>query len=363
MSSSFAPVVISGIGLVTPLGETAQQTWDALLAGQFIRDHGRINHSLPSARTRVARLGLAVALEASVGWTNEQRRSATLVVGTSKGPIDDWLIAPSTLSDLEAGFGIASLAGELAATLDIRGPKLTTCSACASGLYALARGVMLLQNHEADRVLVVASESSLHPIFLRSFERLGVLAPIEIGCRPFDVHRAGFLCSEAAAAICLERATIGDSRPRVAQFAMTADAAHLTRTSELNEPLKRAVALVIAGESVDLIHAHGTGTVQNDPTELAAIGDSICSQQDSPGVYSHKGAIGHSLGAAGLVSIVINVMAHRAGIVPPNVRTNTAIAHDGLRIDSSKTQRRVRKSIAVAAGFGGHIAAVSLVTD
>jgi 3-oxoacyl-[acyl-carrier-protein] synthase II len=358
--SSPAPVVISGIGLITPLGSNSFETWNSLLAGRFIRNHGRCTESLPKAKTRVAQLGVAAAREATANWSVSDLRDATLVVGTSKGPIDDWLRAPSTLSDLETGFGIASLAGELADILGILGPRLTTCSACASGLYAIALGMMRLQHQEADRVLVVAAESSLHPLFLSSFQRLGVLAPLAIGCRPFDMNRAGFLCSEAAAAVCLERAASSDNRIRVSRFAMTADATHLTRSAESNEPLKYALAKVVDGHPVDLIHAHGTGTEQNDPAELSAVSDALRNHLEMPNVYSHKGALGHSLGAAGLISVVINVLAHEHGIVPPNIRTEAPIAAGRVRINREIIRRPVQRSVAVAAGFGGHIAAVSL---
>lgn len=360
--SSFPPVVISGIGLVTPLGNSAQQTWNALLAGRFIRDHGRVVGDLPQAKTRVSRLGIAAAEEALTHWDVSERNEAALVVGTSKGPIDDWLNTPSTLSDLEAGFGIGSLAGEIAVNLHLGGPVLTTCSACASGLHALIRGVMLIDHGDADRVLVLAAESSLHSIFISSFNKLGVLAPIEIGCRPFDVNRAGFLASETAAGVCLERATENDPRTRITRFAMNADASHLTRTSEANEPLKHAIASAISGQQIDLIHAHGTGTIHNDPSEIAAIGASIGIQRDPPTVYSHKGALGHTSGAAGLVSIVINVMAHRHGIVPANARLEQPIPSPGLSIEARQVSRPVRRSVAIAAGFGGHIAVVSLAS-
>ena len=199
-------------------------------------------------------------------------------------------------------------------------------------------------------------------MFLSSFEKLGVLAPVEIGCRPFDVNRAGFLASEAAAAVVLERAMTDGPHPCISRFSMLADASHLTRTSESNEPLKRAIRTVVADQQIDLVHAHGTGTVHNDPAEIAAIQHALSGQLASPHVYSHKGALGHTSGAAGLISAVINVMAHRAGIVPPNARLQQPIPSTGLTIDSRQVARSVRNSIAIAAGFGGHIAAVALAS-
>jgi 3-oxoacyl-(acyl-carrier-protein) synthase len=112
---------------------------------------------------------------------------------------------------------------------------------------------------------------------------------------------------------------------------------------------------------IDFVHAHGTATEANDPIELAAI-ESIVPEGNRVPLYSHKGALGHSLGAAGLISVVINCMSHERGIVPPNVRTTHPLPTSRVVIDRQPLHRPIRRSIAVAAGFGGAIAAVSLVS-
>src|SRR5205823_525501 len=90
------------------------------------------------------------------------------------------------------------------------------------------------------------------------------------------------------------------------------------------QPLRHCLARVAGGGVIDFVHAHGTATEANDPIELAAI-ESILPPGERVSVYSHKGALGHSLGAAGLVSVVINCIAHQRGIVPPNVRTTSPL--------------------------------------
>ena len=163
-----------------------------------------------------------------------------LIVGTSKGPIESWMTAPPELAyrtkNIAAySMGLHEIAESLATEFRLgHGPRLTYSAACASGLHALIHATMLIQSGQARRALVVAAEASVHPLFIGSFRRLGVLPPEGFGCRPFDHDRAGFLMSESAAAICLESADISTPRqsPRILaqfdRFAMGGDATHLT---------------------------------------------------------------------------------------------------------------------------------------
>jgi 3-oxoacyl-(acyl-carrier-protein) synthase len=268
--------------------------------------------------------------------------------------------------------GVASTAWEVGKALGLSaGPRLTASGACASGLGALVRAAMMIRTGEVDRALVVAAEASVHPLFIGCFDRLGVLPPEGGVCRPMDERREGFLVSEAAAAVCLEAASESDSAARpwavVDRFALGGDATHLTGSDPDGAALRRLLKDVTAGRAIDLVHAHATGTTFNDPIEVAAYEDVV--GEGSPLVYSHKGALGHSLGASGLVSIVLNCMAHRTGIVPGNVRTERPIRSGGatplrpiIHVMLSSTERRIRRSIAVAAGFGGAMGVVALTT-
>jgi 3-oxoacyl-[acyl-carrier-protein] synthase II len=367
--------VITGIGLATPLGDTLAATWDWLCAGRHITDHSRVPGIESGDEPRVNMLARRVALEAvaSAGWNAGQRQSAALVVGTSKGPVEAW-IGPAPICDFEttnmpAGrsqvFGLADTADAVARSLALGyGPRLTLSAACASGLHALIRAALMIRSGEADRAIVVAAESSLHPLFLHSFRRLGVIPPEGVGCRPFDEHRAGFLLSEAAAAVCLELPQTAQARPWAAvdRFAMGGDATHLTGSDPAGGLLRQLLAKVIDSRAIDLVHAHGTGTIANDPIELAAIDSVVSSQDPAPSLYSHKGALGHSLGAAGLVAVTINCLAHRHGLIPPNVQTTTPLPVRCVRIHRELESRQIHRSIISAAGFGGPTAVVSLVS-
>jgi 3-oxoacyl-[acyl-carrier-protein] synthase II len=355
--------VIAGIGLVTVLGDTAHATWDALLADRYITDHSRVPLVFPGDLSRVSHLAIRAAREALDGRSSTQVDSnAALIVGTSKGSVENWLAPPSALSDVESPvcFGIAEVCRDVAMALKLTGPRLTISSACASGLHALIRGAMMIESGEARKVLVVAAEASVHPLFIGSFRRLGVVPANGIGCRPFDISRDGFLMSEAAAAVCLEVANPDDDRIQIESFALGADATHLTGSDPAGHALRHLLARVIADRPPDVIHAHGTGTRSNDAIELAAIDSALAPSKSPVDVYSHKGALGHSLGAAGLVSVVLNCLMHRTGTVPPNVRTNSPLPAARARIQRRQQSRTIRRSIAIAAGFGGPLAVVGL---
>jgi 3-oxoacyl-[acyl-carrier-protein] synthase II len=377
--------IITGAGLATPLGLTLLETWQSLCGGGAIRQHARLTlPSHPAGRPgRFPAVAEAVAREAmaSAAWGNAD--GAALVLGTSKGPVEDWMARlpnagppaggphpPESADDLP-GFGLSEPATGLARRIRLSGPRLTLSAACASGLHALIRAAMMIRAGETGRVLVVAAECSVHPLFVGSFQRLGVLAPEGVPCRPFDRRRAGFLMSEAAAAVCVEALPTGSAggtpdvtRPvHVERFAFGGDATHLTGSDPQARTFRHLLSRVVDGRAVDLVHAHGTGTEQNDAAELAAIEAVLpASPARPPNLYSHKGALGHSLGAAGLVSVALNWMCHREGFVPANVNTADPLPTSCVRLDRDAVRRPVRRSIVTATGFGGPTAVISLAS-
>jgi 3-oxoacyl-[acyl-carrier-protein] synthase II len=345
---------ITGLGLVTPLGNTPDQTWSALLAGQFLRDHTRIPEITGPARCAQIACQAAEQAVQWAGWSRQilsQDRTA-LIVATSKGPIEDWLTGRVGLT------GVAEIGSAVARRLGMIASPLTLSAACATGLHALIRAALALTAGECDRALVVAAEASVHPLFISSFARLGVLPPEGHGCRPFDESRQGFIMSEAAAALCLE--TTGHAIAGIERFAMAGDATNLISSDPQGTALTKILTKVIDNRRVDLLHAHGTGTIQHDPVELSALERAVPSG-DSLHVYSHKAALGHSLGAAGLVSIVLNCLAHRGNKIPGNINTPNPLP-TRLKISRDPQQLPIRRTLAVASGFGGALAAVSLTS-
>jgi len=358
--------LITGLGLVTPLGVSVESSWRGLLEGRHILDSGRVGQVAHADEPRVNLLALCAAEQAlgEAKWSDNERSSAALLVGTSKGPVESWIGASACNSITR---GISDTANCLADHFGFStGPRRTLSAACASGLHALIFGAMLIRSGQVSRCLIVGAESSLNPMFIESFRRLGVLAKPGEGCRPFDRDRSGFVMSEAAAAVTIEAADETSARSRsggyakIDSFALAGDATHLTGSDPTGRTLSRVLANVINHRPIDLIHAHATGTVLHDPVELAAIATNLIQHDAEPLIYSHKGALGHSLGAAGMISVVLNCLIHRHGIIPGNVRTQAPLPIRGARIDANPVAGNFRRSIVTASGFGGTIAAVAL---
>lgn len=350
---------ITGVGLLTVLGKCAEKTWEALVAGRSISDHARVQgFSGPDRAILMAEHASAEALNGA-GWKSADRGSddTAIFVGTSKGTIESWMGM-----DAELPTGLSRIDSALARKLKFgNGPRMTNSCACSSGLHALVRAALAIESGEARRALVVAVEASVHPLFISSFRRLGVLAPEGHGCRPFDHKRAGFVISEAAAAVCLEAAEESIGRPivRIDRWGAGSDGTHLTAGDPAGKALRHLLQRVV-GSDCDLVHAHATGTRVNDPVELAAI--EAAAGQSQPVLYSHKGAMGHSLGAAGLVSVVLNCLAHSHAKAPPNIRSTEPLPMSNVRFSSEVVHTSIKRSVAIAAGFGGPLACVSLVS-
>jgi 3-oxoacyl-[acyl-carrier-protein] synthase II len=362
-------VAIKSCAAMTVFGDLSE-TWSRLIDGHSIDDHTRV----PGIRGNRRAYQLAHAVASRCTETSDVDSDAAVVVGTSKGSIEEWLAPPPndpTSDNAKRGLttaGLSEIAADLARTLGVRGPVLTVSAACASGMHALIRAALMVRCGEARQVLVVATEASVHPLFLGSFQRLGVLAKTGHGCRPFDVGRAGFYMTEAAAAVLLEAEEAADvrgsegtsGRAYVERFAFGGDATHMTGGDPNARVLRRLLARVIDDRPVDLIHAHATGTVANDAIELAAIDAVVGNWPRRPVMYSHKAALGHSLGASGLLSVVLNCQAHATGQIPANARTSDPLPAGRVSIPRTTTDRPVRRSVAIAAGFGGPTALVSL---
>jgi len=353
--------LITGLALATAQGANAQATWQNLLRGAVLRSAGQVPVAGDGGLPRVSQLAVDVARDAlsEAGWSNDLLASdrTALLIGTSKGPIEAWLAGQAT-----SAFGLAAVAEDVAKAIGHgNGPRLTSSAACASGLHALIRAKELLDSGQCDRAIVVAAESSIGPLFQATFSRLGVLARAEIGCRPFDQDREGFLLAEAAAAVCMERATATSNNGiAVAAGVLRSDAHHLTAPDPSGAAIEAVLRRLIVDRSVQIIHAHGTGTVLNDPAELDAISRAVGSAESPVAIVSHKHAIGHTQGAAGLISVVLNVLMHRHATVFGNANSPHPLAANGVEIPTSAQRRNITSSIVLAAGFGGAIAGVRL---
>ena len=201
------------------------------------------------------------------------------------------------------------------------GPTFSVNSACASATHAIGVAAQMIENGLADVAIAGGAEACLTNGVLRAWHSMGILAPD--ACRPFSRHRKGLVLSEGAGVLVLESrahaaARGADTRIRLAGYGCSADARDLTKPDAAGMARAMAGALADAGVSardIDYINAHGTGTIANDRTEVAAL--KTVFDDDCPAVSSTKGVHGHALGAAGGLEAVATVLAMLEGKAPP----------------------------------------------
>ncbi len=258
----------------------------------------------------------------------------------------------------------------------------TPVAACASSLTALHLARLALLHPSAGRlytrVLVLTSEAALLPQFIHSYQRLGVLPPLTpseyAGC-PLDVDRRGFLLSELAAAVVLERVDDPEQASKVKPRLWLEDTAVACEDFDLVRPSPSMPALAAVAARllnarpsgsdaeaqrqpaghIDMIHPHATGTQDQDPGELA-IYDELWRDGPPPALYAAKGAVGHGLGAAGLVSLVLAcLMARTSRRLPMPWLARPLPTKMTLSPESGTLPVNSRHAV-FAAGFGGHVA-------
>lgn len=395
--SNTSRVVISGFGLITPLGHSAWETFSALLAGRTISDRSAdLPPDIDPVRLVQALGSVSVArhtpTDPAVELAERAAREAMFmakvgpgdvgcIVGASKGATHALLAACEGQkktqghrggrrsmpkphdADLAVALGPHGyLCHHLSQRLGVKAVPAVV-AACASSLTALHVARMSLLGGSrlagADRVLVVTVEASLLPLFIHSYRRLGVLMPLTAeGYRgyPLDHRRRGFLLSELAAAVVLERV----DRPRPGQIelvdtAVASESYDLIRTAPDMAALSRVAQQLLQHRTIDLLHPHATGTTEHDPAELAAVAPHLTGQPD---VYACKGALGHGLGAAGLVSLVLACLCATTGRRPPMPWLEQPIEAGNLKLQhGGQSDPQTMSTHAVfAAGFAGHVA-------
>jgi 3-oxoacyl-[acyl-carrier-protein] synthase II len=392
------PVVVTGVGAVTPLGVGAcalHERWTGGVCG--IRDgegacaefDPRDFLSAKEARRtdRFTQLAIAACEEAfaDAGWEGLPYDASRVgcVLGTGIGGISTLVDGQDTLRERGCEFVsplavplMMSNAGAAALSMrhGLRGPTFAVSTACASGAHALGCALRMLQNGEADAVVAGGSEAGLTPLARAAFSALDALSDSGMS-RPFDARRDGFVMAEGAAVLILERSEA--ARDRGAQilgtlrgYGASSDAHHLTAPREDGEGQAAAMraALADAGAlatDIDYVNAHGTSTPLNDRAETFAIKLALGEHAGSIPVSSTKSAIGHLLGAAGAVEAVSTLLALRDHVAPPTL--GLAEPEDGLDLDyvpgvAKPLEPAGERLLALSNsfGFGGHNAVLCL---
>jgi len=398
-------VAITGLGVISPVGNDVPSAWESLKAGRG--GIGRLTRFDPSAfdsqvagevkgfeperfieRKTLRHIDLFVqyawvaALEAfaQAGLRTEGLdgdRSA-VIIGSGIGGIHTLVEqhqvllnrGPSRVSPFFVPMMISDMAsGQLSIAFGARGPNFCTVSACASGAHALGEGYRLITSDLADLVIAGGSESPLTPLALAGFCSMKALTTRnddpENASRPFDRERDGFIMAEGAGVMVLEEWEQASRRgatilAELAGYGSTADAYHMTAPEPNGEGAGRAMALALkdAGlspEAIDYLNAHGTSTPLNDKGETLAIRKVFGAHADRLAVSSTKSMTGHLLGAAGAFELVACVLAVRDGILPPTINYQVPDPECDLDyVPNEARTRPVRAALSNSLGFGGH---------
>jgi len=389
-------VCVTGIGMVTPLGRGVEPTWVRLLAGhtavgrQSVGDtHAAVarvvqadalngtdravSFVVDAAREAVEQAGLAGRAPAGM-------RAGGVVIGCSKGCVLSLLTAHKAFlaGDRTAAAALgrtdpAEPARAVARQFAVTGPCIGMATACATGLHAVIRGAQLIADGQADVVLAGATDASIHPLFVSSFRRMGVLAEADgdasTACRPFDRQRRGFALGEGAAVLVLESpegvlARGGRMLGRLVGWGMGADPAGLAELGNDGEALatvlRRTIdAAGIEPDRIGYVNAHGTATRANDPIETRALKAVLGPTAHRVPVSSVKGGLGHMMGAAGAVEAAITVLAVARQVAPPTANLmDPDPACDLDYVPGYARHQNIEYALKLSTGFGGAIGAL-----
>lgn len=403
-------VVVTGIGMVTPIGNDVPSTWAGLLEGRC--GIGRITLFDPSgfrgqlaaevkgfdplcyldakeARHIHRSVQLAVASsqeamrDAELEVCEEKADRFGVIYGSAVGGVSILIDqnnvlnerGPARVSPFMANGLPDAASSQLAINFGARGPNMTIVSACASGGHAIGEAAEAIKRGTADVMLTGGSDALIVPVMLAGFGSMRALAtnndhPQE-ACKPFDLHRDGFVVGEGAATLVLEDAEHALARGtriygEVAGYGSSNDAFHLSMPSEGGAGVVRAMRAALEEaemrpEEIDYVNAHGTGTVLNDKYETAAIKTVFGDHAYRLVISSIKSMIGHCMGAAGAIEAVVSLLAINSGIIPPTINLRTPDPECDLDyVPLTPRKARVDAVMSNSIGLGGHNSVVVL---
>lgn len=397
-------VVVTGMGMITPLGDSLESSWDAMLAGKSgirpieafdtegfpVRFGGAVpefdlGEYIPPKEARrmdgFIQFGLVTGVQAmrdaGLEVTDENRQRIGVAVGSGIGGIVTIETCHSVL--LEKGPGRVSpffvpsciinmVAGHLSIMFGLQGPNIAITTACTTGTHNIGFAARMIQSGDADVMLAGGAEKSTSPTTMAGFAAMKALstrndAPA-LASRPWDKDRDGFVLSDGSAVMVLEEYEHAKARganiyAEIAGFGMSADASHMTSPSEsgagaalsMNNALRDAE---LDAAAIDYINAHGTSTPLGDVAETMAIKSVMGEAADNVAVSSTKSMIGHLLGAAGSVEAVVSVLALKDQVAPPTINLDNP--GEGCDLDYVPHEAREMPMDVVLSnsfGFGG----------
>jgi 3-oxoacyl-[acyl-carrier-protein] synthase II len=397
-------VVVTGIGMVTPLGLTARESWERCVRGESgiaritkmnvdqyptkiageVRGFDQAKRFDPKEATRydiVVQYAHAATVEAvedaSLVVTPETAERVGVIIGSGIGGIKN-IFETSVVIAQEGprrvspffvpGSIINTCSGYEAIHLGAKGPNYSVVSACATANHAIADGFHVIRRDEADVMIVGGAEAGINPPGLAGFCAARALSKRndepEKASRPFDKQRDGFVLGEGAGIFVLEELEFALRRgariyAEVLGCGMSGDAYHITAPSENGEGAARAMKLAlkwsgVVPEEVGYINAHGTSTVLGDIAETQAIKSVFGAHAFKLAVSSTKSMTGHLLGAAAAIEAAFTILAMRDGIMPPTINQVEPDPECDLDYVPNRARtQEIRVALSNSFGFGG----------
>lgn len=403
-------VVITGMGALTPIGNSAAQTWQAAKAGECgIAPITRFDTSAHKVKLaaelkrfntedyidkrearkmgRFTQLALIAAREAmaqsALDMTHEDASRCGVNVSSGIGGLD--VIEQEHSRGLAKGFDRVSpffipmaisnmAAGIIAIEFGMRGSCTSVVTACASGANAIGESFRAIRDGYADVMLCGGTEASITPLGIGGFTAMQALCESQDPARasiPFDAERSGFVMGEGAGILVLEEYEHAAARGavilgEVVGFAATCDAHHITAPPEDGAGAAACMTAAlrdagVAPEQVGYINAHGTSTPMNDRAETAAVRGAFGAHADKLAMSSTKSMTGHLLGASGAVEAILTACALADGFLPPTIGYRVPDAQCSLDIVPNVGRAcEIAYALSNSLGFGGHNAALVL---
>lgn len=398
-------VVISGLGAITPVGKTMQETWQALLAGhggvekislfdttefttqiaaevknydpavyfdskeakkldrytQFAiiaADEAIHDSGLDLTKEDAERIGVIVGSGIGGMYSLEEEHSKLITRGPKR--VSPYFI-PQMISDIAAG--------QISIKYGLKGPNYATVSACATSAHAIGSALRAIQYSDADVMVCGGSEASVSPMGVSGFNAMKAISTRNSephkASRPFDAQRDGFVMGEGAGIVILEELERAVARgakiyAEVVGMSFTADAFHITQPAPGGEGAIRAMrgAIKDAGlqlHDIQYINAHGTSTQYNDKNETAAIKSLFGDYAYQLHVSSTKSMTGHMLGAAGSVEMIVSALVVNQNRMPPTINYEVPDPECDLNyVPNQAIKKEVQAAISNSFGFGGH---------
>jgi 3-oxoacyl-[acyl-carrier-protein] synthase II len=401
-------VVITGYGAITPLGLDVKETWNNLLAGKTGVDYITLfdaseypikiaaevkgfnpldfmNPATAKYSDRFTQFALSACIQAidhaNLVIDDTNRNDTGITIGSGIGGVSTALLqfdrlqsrGPTRVSPFTIPMMIVdSAASAVSITLGIHGPNLGIVSSCATGTDAIGIAYRTIMSGEAKVMIAGGSDAAVTSLGIAGFSQAGALSKNpdpQKASRPFDARRDGFVIGEGSAVLILEDYEYAVSRKariraEIVSYSSTSDAFHITQPLETGEQAARAIERAITGgklQSIDYINAHGTSTPLNDLGETKAIKKVFGNKAYGIPISSIKSMVGHMLGGAGALEIIVCCEAINTGAIPPTINLENPDPECDLDYVPNKAREcQVNTAISNSFGFGGHNSVIAL---